>query len=169
MLDLIITYINFLILSISHLVKRFTFNPPDPPNYKIVQKIINNKTTKDEFLYNGKKEYKEPENYNIEYDKIKDDKESLPILIITPKGIYISSCLLYCKGNAGDLGTSLHEFYEISFKCNCIIVTFEYPGYGICKNEEFSESEFNRRIKIVYNFIINVLNYQPNEIFLYGF
>jgi predicted alpha/beta hydrolase family esterase len=176
MLDLIISYINFLILSISYLVKRFTFNPPDPPRYKIVQKEINNRKTKNEILFlvkseiDDKLEYTklEPKYLNIEFYKIKNNKESLPILIITPK-YHISICILYCQGNSGDLGTSLFECYEISFKCNCIIVTFEYPGYGICKNEEFSESEFNRRIKIVYNFIINVLNYQPNEIFLYGF
>jgi predicted alpha/beta hydrolase family esterase len=176
MLDLIISYINFLILSISYLVKRFTFNPPDPPRYKIVQKEINNRKTKNEILFlvkseiDDKLEYTklEPKYLNIEFYKIKNNKESLPILIITPK-YHISICILYCQGNSGDLGTSLFECYEISFKCNCIIVTFEYPGYGICKNEEICESEFNRRIKIVYNHIINDLNYKPNEIYLYGF
>ena len=37
MLDLIISYINFIILTISLIVKKFTFVPPNPPNYIIKQ------------------------------------------------------------------------------------------------------------------------------------
>ena len=40
MLDLIISYINFLILSISFIVKKFAFLPPDPPKYIIEKEKI---------------------------------------------------------------------------------------------------------------------------------
>ena len=43
MLDLLISYINFLILSISYIVKKFTFRPPNPPKYKIKKNELNNK------------------------------------------------------------------------------------------------------------------------------
>jgi hypothetical protein len=119
---------------------------------------------------NGSIQYKKlkPKILNIKYSKITKDNYDLPILIITP--IYSKDlCIIYCQGNNGDLGSSLFECFEISLKCNSMIVTFEYPGYGLCKDEEIKESEFFKRIKIVYNHIINFLNFRPNQIILYGF
>ena len=176
MLDLIISYINFLILSFSYIVKKFTFNPPKPPKYKIVPKETNNEKEENEILFliksetTGKKEYTiiKPHHFSIKYDKIESNNEFIPILILTPEDTY-KICIIYCQGNSGDLGTSLFECFEISLKCNCIIVSFEYPGYGICKNDEISEFEFHRRVVNVYNYIINVLKCKPNQIFLYGF
>ena len=49
------------------------------------------------------------------------------------------------------------------------MVTFEYPGYGVCKEERIEEAEFFHRIKVIYMYIINKLNFNPNRIFLYGF
>ena len=40
MLDLIISYINFMILSVSYIVKIFAFIPPDPPKYIIENSYI---------------------------------------------------------------------------------------------------------------------------------
>ena len=178
MLDLIISYINLLILSISYIVKKFAYLPPEPPKYIILKEKLNHKGKKEEkedilFLMklegeNSCYQKLRPKSLNIEYSKIIKDDNCLPILKISP----ISShpyCIIYCQGNSGDLGTSLFECFEISIKCNCLIVTFEYPGYGICKNDEITEHEFFKRIKIVYYYIINVLNYKPNQIFLYGF
>ena len=42
MLDLLISYINMLILSIQYIVKRFTFKPPNPPRYKIEKTEFDN-------------------------------------------------------------------------------------------------------------------------------
>ena len=179
MLDLFISYINFLILSISFIVKQFVFLPPDPPKYLIVKEKINKGgkiKEKEEILFLMKSENGNTFNYkklttkflNVKYSKIIGNNYSLPILIITPK-FYQQICIIYCQGNSGDLGTSLFECFMISIKCYSIIITFEYPGYGICKNEEIKESEFYKRIKIVYNYVINVLNFKPNQIILYGF
>ena len=176
MLDLIISYINFLILSISFLVKKLAFNPPNPPRYLIVKEDSNNEKQKEQILFlvkpegSDQLEYKKlnPKYLNIEYYKIKNNNEYVPILILTPK-YHFQFCIIYFQGNSGDLGTSLFECYEIAFRCNCIIITFEYPGYGVCFNDEINECEFHKRIIKVYNFVINVLNYKPNQIFLYGF
>ena len=48
------------------------------------------------------------------------------------------------------LAVSLFECHEIALNCNVTIVTFEYPGYGICKDEPIKESEFFNRIEIIY-------------------
>ena len=41
MLDLLISYIYFIILSISYIVKNFVYLPPKPPKYIIVKEKIN--------------------------------------------------------------------------------------------------------------------------------
>ena len=77
MLDLIISYINFLILSVAYIVKKFVFRPPKPPKYKIIKQTINNKGKIEEkenifFLMESKENnlyYKQlrPKKLNIEY------------------------------------------------------------------------------------------------------
>ena len=163
-----------LILSISYIVKRFTFAPPNPPKYQIKKNESNNK---DEIFFlietrNLQLAYRkiDPVKLDIKYTKVKDIKNNkyIPILIITPK-IDLNICIIYCQGNNGDLGTSLFECHEISYKCSSTVVTFEYPGYGVCKDERIEEAEFFNRIKLIYMYIINKLNFNPNRIFLYGF
>ena len=163
-----------LILSISYIVKRFTFAPPNPPKYQIKKNESNNK---DEIFFlietrNLKLAYRkiDPVKLDIKYTKVKDIKNNkyIPILIITPK-IELNICIIYCQGNNGDLGTSLFECHEIACKCSSTVVTFEYPGYGVCKEERIEEAEFFHRIKVIYMYIINKLNFNPNRIFLYGF
>ena len=174
MLDLLISYINFLILSISYIVKKFTFRPPNPPKYKIKKNELNNKEEIYFLLETSdlKLAYRviKPNKFDIKYTKVSDIKNNkeIPILIITPK-IEQKICVIYCQGNNGDLGTSLFECHEISYKCFVTVVTFEYPGYGICKDEQIKESEFFHRIKLIYMYIIDKLNFNPNRIFLYGF
>jgi dienelactone hydrolase len=171
MLDLLISYINFLILSISYIVTKFSFHPPDPPKYLIKKNI---QTQKEEifFVLNTERqiyEFKQIlKNLDIEYDKIINDNQLIPIIKIKPL-FHLSICIIYCKGNSGDLGTGFFEIYEISLKCNCITIIFEYPGFGICKNDIIKESEFYKRIKAVYYYAINTLNFKPNQIILFGF
>ena len=174
MLDLLISYINWLILSVPSIVKKFTFKPPDPPKYKLTKNKLNNE---EEILFYFKPKHKKLDywkidsNYlDVKFTIIKDTKynKNIPILIISPKVEY-NICIIYCQGNSGDLGTSLFECHEIAFNCKATIVTFEYPGYGLCKNETIEESEFYNRIKTIYMYIINELNYYPHRIFLYGF
>ena len=173
MLDLIISYINFLILSISYLVKKFAYLPPNPPKYIIVS---NKNEKKENILFllksrNNQLEYRKlnPKYLDITFYRLPYKyNDSLPILVITPI-FHFNKCIIYCQGNSGDLGTSLFECYEIAIRSNCIIVTFEYPGYGICKKDEISEKEFYERIKNVYLFVINGLEIKPNQIILYGF
>ena len=163
-----------LILSISYIVKKFTFAPPNPPKYKVLKNESNNK---DEIYFLLETDelqlaYRRinPDKFDVKYTKIPDtqNNKQIPILIIKPK-FEINACIIYCQGNNGDLGTSLFECNEISYNCCATIVTFEYPGYGECKDEEIEEKEFFNRIKIIYMYVIDKLKYNPNRIFLYGF
>ena len=163
-----------LILSIQYIVKRFTFMPPKPPRYKIITNTLNN----EEEIYflikpkNQELAYRKihPSHLNIKYIKVYDNKNHkyIPSLIISPL-IDLNLCIIYCQGNSGDLGTSLFECHEIANRCNATIVTFEYPGYGLCSEDRIEESNFYHRIKIIYMYVIKELNYKPERTFLYGF
>ena len=173
MLDLLITYINFLILSISYIVKSFTFFPPKPPKYITV------KTDKEDedailFLINTKKnqgKYIEIKFKLLEYRFIKiinKYDEVLPLLLFIPPS-HIPVCIIYSHGNSGDLGACILEFYDIAINTNCLVVSFEYPGFGDCMNQPLKESLFYRNIKIAYHFVRKILEYKPEQIILYGF
>ena len=179
MLDLLISYINFLILAISYIVKKFAFLPPNPPKYAIIkEKVKKGKKILERedilFLMKSEKEqvleYRQlkPKFLNIHFSRIIKDDFSLPILKISPIK-YRNLCIIYCQGNSGDLGTSLFECFDIAILCKCLIITLEYPGYGICKNDEIKESEFLKRMKILYNYITKTLYFKPFQIILYGF
>ena len=68
MLDLLISYVNFLILAISYIVKLFTYLPPNPPKYEIRKEKIN---------YRGKIKEKE-EIYFLDIDNDKNYKKINP-------------------------------------------------------------------------------------------
>ena len=174
MLDLIISYINFLILSIGYIVKRFTFFPPDPPHYK---SISTNQEDEENILFLIISKSKKVKKYMsiqfrlLDYGFIKlidKDKNALPLLVFYPPS-NIPVCIIYSHGNSGDLGSCLLEYYDIAVNTNCIVVSFEYPGYGECKNQPSSESQFFKNLKMTYIFVKKCLGFKPNQIILYGF
>ena len=173
MLDLIISYINFLVIGIVYIVKRLTFNPPIPPLYK--SEPTDNED-EDDILFlidnkNKKPTYKIIEFRFIDYKFIKlkySDKEELPLLLFIPPN-HIQVCIIYSHGNSGDLGACILEYYDIAMNTNCLVVSFEYPGYGECLNQPLRESLFYRNIKMTYIFVRDILKYQPSQIILYGF
>ena len=163
MLDLLISYINFIILTISLIVKKFTFYPPKPPQY-IIKK---NKGESDEiiFLVDGKQFQPQFSQLNFNFYLLSN---YLPILVFIPN-FKNDICIIYSHGNSGDLGSCLKEYVDISLNTNCTLVTYEYPGYGFCKNQKVSESEFVKNLKIVYKFIVENLEFSSEQIILYGF
>ena len=172
MLDLLISYFNFLILSIKYIVKILTFRVPDPSGYISVKE-------KDDFpeeiqFINERKpalKYKRLDFRLIDYDYVilKDNNNiCFPLLIFNPPNHY-PLCIIYCHGNSCDLGTSLLECYDITINTNCIVVNFEYPGYGICKNQPLSEIETYSNLQKTYLFVRQNLGYSPKQIVVYGF
>ena len=173
MLDLIISYFNFLILSIGYIVKRFTFFPPNPPHYKSIP--TENEDEEDIlFLINHKKKIKKyigVEFRHLDYRFIKiidKDNNSLPLLLFYLPS-HIPVCIIYSHGNSGDLGSCLLEYYDIAMNTNCIVVSFEYPGYGECKNQPVTELQFFKNLKMTYLFVKKNLGMKSNQIILYGF
>ena len=173
MLDLLISYFNFIILSIGYIVKKFTFFPPDPPHYKSIQ--TENENEEDIlFLINVKKKKKkyigiEFRLLDYRFIKIIDkNNKCLPLLLFHPPS-NIPVCIIYSHGNSGDLGSCLLEYYEIALNTNCIVVAFEYPGYGECINQPIKESEFFKNLKMTYFFVKRVLGFKRSQIILYGF
>ena len=173
MLDLLISYINFLILSIGYIVKRFAFFPPKPPRYITVK---TDKEDEDAILFlikdkEKKKHYVEIKFKLIEYRFIKminKFNEELPLLLFIPPN-YINVCIIYSHGNSGDLGACILEFFDIAINTNCLVLSFEYPGFGDCMNQPLKESLFYRNMKIAYSYAINYLHFQPEQIIFYGF
>ena len=174
MLDLLISYFNLLILSIGYIVKRFTFFPPDPPDYKSIP--TKNKDEEDiQFLIQNKKnkvkKYLSIEFRHLDYRYIKiidKDNNSLPLLLFCPPSS-IPVCIIYSHGNSGDLGSCLLEYYDIALNTNCIVISFEYPGYGECKNQPLVESQFNKNLQMTYYFVKRILGFKSEQIILYGF
>jgi len=154
MLDLLISYVNFLILSISYVVKKFTFFPPDPPHYKSM-KTENEDEEDILFLMSQKKKkgkYLGIEFRLLDYRFIKiidKNNNSLPLLLLNPSEP-LPVCIIYSHGNSGDLGSCLIEYYDIAINTNCVVVSFEYPGYGELKNQELKSQYFS--YKKIYHF-----------------
>ena len=172
MLDLLITYVNFLILSIGYIVKRFTFFPPKPPRYISVK---TDKEDEDAILFLIDSKAKKPKYLEIKFKlleyrfiKIINKDDVLPLLLFIPPA-HIPVCIIYSHGNSGDLGACILEFYDIAINTNCLVISFEYPGFGDCLDQPIKESLFYRNMNIAYYFVRKILNFKPEQIILYGF
>ena len=173
MLDLFISYINFLILAVGYIVKRFTFFPPNPPDYRSVP-TDNEDEEEIQFLIKRKKkdaQYIGIDFHRLDYRYLKvisKDNNVLPLLLFYPPSPF-QICIIYSHGNSGDLGSCLLEYYDIALNTNCFVVSFEYPGYGECKNQPKRESQFFRNAKMAYYFVKKYLGFKSSQIILYGF
>ena len=108
-------------------------------------------------------------NMNYEYKQIPvGDLGKIPVYIFTPIN-HVDVCVIYCHGNSGDLGICLAENYEITKMTNCVIVTFEYPGYTYVENIKAEEEIVYIFSQQVYMFVRDELKYPPSKIVLYGF
>ena len=174
MLDLIISYINFTIISLSYIIKKLTFQPPDPPGY-ILYKNKNQKQNEIYFItqdsMDKEAKYEKPnfKNATIEYIQL-DKQENIKseLLIIKPY-FHFPICIIYCHGNCGDIGYCLYECYSLAKNTNCVVLSFEYPNYGILKNIQFSELNTYKQIQIAYIYSNKILNFSEKNIILYGF
>ncbi len=175
MLDLFISYINFIILTIRYLVKIILFQPPKEKGYK----VIKNSDGKIE-IYIKTKNYK---NYhkikkrvqlNIEFHKIQDnDKDCknnyIPFFIFKPTLSLHKACIIFCHGNSCDIGSTFNECCDLAKLTKCIVINFDYPGYGIYDNVEPNEKKTYRSLRVIYQYVREKLNFEENSIIVYGF
>lgn len=172
MLDLIISYINFVILSLRYIVKWLTFQPPTPPGY-IISKDRNSSEEDIFFLREIKPVIKYiPIDFKFihyYYDYINNDKnQKIPVLVFKPFNP-LPICIIYCHGNSVDIGLSLLETYDIAMNTNCIVINFEYPGYGICEKFQLSEYQSYIHLQKTYKYVVENLEISPDRIIVYGF
>ena len=165
MLDLFISYINFILIFFSYFIKRLAFLPPDPPGYIKNKKGIRFIVENDEKLKYGKLNFKNAKIENVELKKIKVESD---LLIITPKN-NVSICIIYCHGNCGDIGFCVYDCYLLAKYTKCVVISFEYPHYGSLKNLEYSEVNTYKSIQIAYIYANKKLKFDYKNIFLYGF
>uniref|UniRef100_A0A6B2LFI1 Serine hydrolase domain-containing protein n=1 Tax=Arcella intermedia TaxID=1963864 RepID=A0A6B2LFI1_9EUKA len=75
--------------------------------------------------------------------------------------------MIYCHGNACDIGGMYQEFeyYSKFFQLNVIGV--EYPGYGVSPGLP-NASDISRDTRIVWEFLVGELNIPPGNIIVFG-
>ena len=170
MLDLIISYINFFIIAVNYVIKLLTFQPPTPPGY-IIEKTRNKKEIffiieSDKQISYERKVFKD---IDIEYVYLNNNKFlKSEFLILKPKNNY-PICIIYCHGNCGDLGYGLYDCYQIAKYTNCLLLCFEYPGYGTFRKIKIAESKLYLSIQKAYLYAKNNLKFPTKNIFVYGF
>ena len=170
MLDLIISYINFFIIVVNYIIKFLTFQPPSPPGY-IIEKTRNKKEIffiieSDKQISYERKVFKD---IDIEYVYLNNNKFlKSEFLILKPKNNY-PICIIYCHGNCGDLGYGLYDCYQIAKYTNCLLLCFEYPGYGTFRKIKIAESKLYLSIQKAYLYAKNTLKFPTKNIFVYGF
>ena len=77
-----------------------------------------------------------------------------------------SPLLLYSHGNAEDIGRSEQRIKAFQ-KRGISVLIYEYPGYGTSSGQP-SEDGCYAAIQAAYDHALNVLNYRPEQIVLYG-
>ena len=175
MLDLYISFVNFLIIWIRSLINVFIFRPPNPQGYKLTKISKNSHLEEISFLIkkkDGTTTYKNLEFDKISYDYIKipdiENNSFIPLLVIRPID-HKQICIIYSHGNSGDLGTSFFECLELSYYSKSCILLYDYPSFGECKNKPLTESNVYYNIRKTYDYAKNILKYKNEQIFLYGF
>ena len=168
MLDLLISVTLYLIVKIRDIISYFIFRIPNPNGYKI------NENNEIEFLTNFNiKNY--PPFYNkvnysniiIKYVNIPNQKFDIPAIILIPKNSY-KVCIIYSHGNSGDIGSCLLEAYNLCINLYCMIISYDYPSYGLNKNK-LSEKNVYQNLYRVYEYTKNDLKINPKNIIFYGY
>lgn len=171
MLDLFISYINFFILAIRYLIKIILFQPPKEKGYK----VIKNSDGKIDIYIKTKnfKNYhkiKKRVQLNIEFHKIPDnDNNYIPFFIFKPTLSLHKACIIFCHGNSCDIGSTFNECCDLAKLTKCIVINFDYPGYGIYDNVEPSEKKTYLSLQHIYQYVRETLNFDESCIIVYGF
>lgn len=167
MLDLILIFINILGIFIRKIVGKLSFRIPKKPYYLVDKnnnvKFLRKLESEMDYKYISLKDM------DYKYMIIEDDIfGGIPIFIFTPIN-HADVCILYSHGNTGDLGMCLAENYEISRNTNCVLVSYDYPGFTRLEHVPIDEDIIYYFSQKIYKFIRYNLNYKPNQIVLYGF
>lgn len=97
-------------------------------------------------------------NYNEQTNEINmieiEGKQPIPIFYHISKDNPFNMTMIYCHESGVDLGNKIDELKELSNnKLKMRIASFDYPGYGLNKNNE-SDLSLEQHIDIVRNWIM---------------
>ena len=173
MLDLIITYINFIILSLKIIIKKILFQPPKPKTYKIIENSNKNKNLEIYIKHPNHKNYrkiKKRVHLDVHFQKIPDkNNNNIPSFIFKPTLSLHKACIIYCHGNSCDIGSTFNECCDLAKLTKCVIVSFDYPGYELYQNIESNEKNIYKTVQIIYEYVKEKLKLDENSIIVYGF
>jgi len=168
MLDLLISVTLYLIIKLREIISYFIFRIPNQIGYKITEnneiEFLTNFNIKNYPPFYNKVNYS---NVIIKYVFIPNQKYDIPAIILIPKNSY-DVCIIYSHGNSGDIGSCLLEQYNLCINLYCMIISYDYPSYGLNKNK-LSEKNVYENLYRVYDYTKNDLKINPNKIILYGY
>jgi hypothetical protein len=135
----------------------FSFHAPSPPNYSIKTNYSDNKNNYHSKAYkeitiqlnNGDSLEKIASLYpcleincylvsKLNRDKYNKDSSGLVLIEIINKNTLPGKCyqnmsntnILFCHGNATDLGKSVGFLFDLASQLKCSVFSFDYTGYG---------------------------------------
>ena len=97
--------------------------------------------------------------------ELKTDSTKIPCLSFRIP--HASHVIIYCHGNAADLGTIFYEAQAIANFANAHLIAVEYPGYGIYSGTP-TEARIKHDVAQVFYYVSNILNYPTERIVLMG-
>lgn len=96
------------------------------------------------------------------------DPESVPCLYFPARAPGSNKIVLFCHGNAEDLGNSPGKLAKIRDNLGVHVIGVEYPGYGISSGTP-SESALTADITTVFTFLTEVVNWPSKDIICFGY
>lgn len=90
----------------------------------------------------------------------------IPCLLVYPT-IECSKILVFFHANAEDIGQSYSFCKDVNEKLDCYVLLVEYPGYSIYPGNPTEQGVLGD-IEPIYNFLTEVVKFQPNDIILMG-
>ncbi|CDW83543.1 UNKNOWN [Stylonychia lemnae] len=84
------------------------------------------------------------------------------------KAYRMHKLLVYFHGNAEDVGHSYEFLYQVGQKFHLNILSVEYPGYGIYRNEEPDSETILLNSQIIFDYVTQSLKFDPKDIILFG-
>jgi len=134
---IIITYFSASVL-VYFSAEKFIFLPPEKPSYSDNDKIIKLKTLNGEYI-------------SAKYFN-------------NPTADYI---VIYCHGNAEDIGIFFYAILNKLYKLNFSVFAFDYRGYGTSQGKS-SEDNTYQDVRAAYKYVVEELKIPPEKIILYG-
>lgn len=94
----------------------------------------------------------------------------IPCMFYFPhnRGIRIEYLMIFCHGNGCDIGSMQYTLSTFATALNMYILSFEYPGYGLCPATSPSQKTINNHAERTFAFVRDAFQWPTERILLYG-